>query len=94
HPAEHANSVSHFSIGNEDFISRGLSDMDISSSHKRKCELEDIISHHTTNKRLLRDEILDEVIEIEPGIWKSFGSGLIENEEVFNFVFSPGFKEL
>ncbi|KAL4341587.1 hypothetical protein GQ457_08G024660 [Hibiscus cannabinus] len=86
-------SVSWIGTGNEDFISRGLTEMDISSSHKRKRELEDILSHQSTNKRLLREKILDEVVEIEPGIWKSSGSGLIENEVVVNFVFSPGIKE-
>ncbi|KAK8510785.1 hypothetical protein V6N13_097640 [Hibiscus sabdariffa] len=86
-------SVSWIGTGNEDFISRGLTEMDISSSHKRKRELEDILSQHSTNKRLLREKILDEVVEIESGIWKSSGSGLIENEIVVNFVFSPGIKE-
>ncbi|KAL4348129.1 hypothetical protein GQ457_17G024370 [Hibiscus cannabinus] len=86
-------SVSWIGTGNEDFISRGLKEMDISSYHKRKRELEDILSHQSTNKKLLREKILDEVVEIEPGIWKSSGSGLIENEVVVNFVFSPGIKE-
>ncbi|KAK8636011.1 hypothetical protein V6N13_004721 [Hibiscus sabdariffa] len=67
--------------------------MDISSSNKRKRSLEDTLLHHTSNKRFLRDAILDGVIEIEPGIWKSSGSGLIENEEIVNFVFSLGFNE-
>ncbi|KAK8691008.1 hypothetical protein V6N13_074529 [Hibiscus sabdariffa] len=78
---------------NEDDNSRGLSDMDISSSHKRKRNLEDTLFHHTSNMRLLREAILDGVIEIESGIWKSSESGLIENEEVVNFIFSLGFNE-
>ncbi|KAK8593598.1 hypothetical protein V6N12_045675 [Hibiscus sabdariffa] len=79
--------------GKDDTISKGLSNMDISSSHKRKRNLEDNLDNHSTNKRILREAILDGVIEIEPEIWKSSGSGLIENEEVVNLVFSPGFNE-
>ncbi|KAK8709000.1 hypothetical protein V6N13_060034 [Hibiscus sabdariffa] len=78
---------------NDDTISKGLSNMDISSSHKRKRNLEDNLDNHSTNKRILREAILDGVLEIELGIWKSFGSELIEHEEVVNLVFSPGFNE-
>ncbi|KAK9029269.1 hypothetical protein V6N11_026389 [Hibiscus sabdariffa] len=60
---------------------------------KRKREFEDSFFPLTTDKMILRDMILEGVIECEPGIWKSTGSGLIENDEVVNFVFASGFKE-
>ncbi|KAK8561827.1 hypothetical protein V6N13_149024 [Hibiscus sabdariffa] len=78
---------------NEELISKGLTDMEISSSQKRKRELEDTLSPLTSNKRILRDKILEGAIEIEPRLRKSSGSGLIKNGEVVNFVFDPGFKE-
>ncbi|KAK8705609.1 hypothetical protein V6N13_049207 [Hibiscus sabdariffa] len=78
---------------NEDIISKSLTDMEISASQKRKREIENFSFPFIPNKRMLREKILEGVIEIEPGIWKSTGSGLIENDEVAEFAFAPGFNE-
>ncbi|KAL4341100.1 hypothetical protein GQ457_08G009800 [Hibiscus cannabinus] len=76
-----------FNPWNAESISKSLSAMDISIFNKRKREpMEPIMS----NKRALKDDILKEVFEIEPGLWKSSGEGLIENEEVVKLIFSPG----
>ncbi|KAK8644434.1 hypothetical protein V6N13_123740 [Hibiscus sabdariffa] len=78
---------------NEETISQSLSDMEISFLNKRKHESLEHLELHLSNKRALKDKILKEVIEIELGLWKSTGDGLIENEDVVNFVFSPGSNE-
>ncbi|KAK8479405.1 hypothetical protein V6N13_046983 [Hibiscus sabdariffa] len=75
---------------NEETISKSLSDMDISVFNKRKRALLEPMEPYLSNKRALKDDILKEVIEIEPGLWKSSGAGLIENEDMVNFIFSPG----
>ncbi|KAK8977676.1 hypothetical protein V6N11_013459 [Hibiscus sabdariffa] len=54
---------------------------------------EDILLYHASNKRILRNVILDGVIMNEPRILKSSGLRLIKNEEIVNFIFSPSLNE-
>ncbi|KAK8579770.1 hypothetical protein V6N13_142945 [Hibiscus sabdariffa] len=80
---------------NEETISQNLSDvdMDLSFHNKRKHASMEPLEPLLSNKRALKDKILEEVVEIEPGLWTSTGAGLIENDDLVNFVFSPGSNE-
>ncbi|KAK8617277.1 hypothetical protein V6N13_080194 [Hibiscus sabdariffa] len=64
--------------------------MDISVFNKRKRVLLEPTEPIMSNKRAFKDDILKKVFEIELGLWKSSGAGLIENEDVVNFIFSSG----
>ncbi|KAK8712927.1 hypothetical protein V6N13_148155 [Hibiscus sabdariffa] len=90
---KHLSPISLASPWTQDLISKSLTDMKIYASQKRKLENEDSHLPLIPNKKLLRENILEGVVEIQPGIWKSTGSGLIENDEVVEFAFALGFNE-
>ncbi|KAK8607350.1 hypothetical protein V6N13_053091 [Hibiscus sabdariffa] len=77
----------------EETLNKILYDMNISVFNKRKRDLLEPLESFLSNKRALKEDILEVVIETEPGIWNASGVGLIENEDVVNFFFSSGSDE-
>ncbi|KAK8515840.1 hypothetical protein V6N13_096831 [Hibiscus sabdariffa] len=77
----------------KDTISQSLSDMELSFHNKRKHASMELLEPLLSNTMALKYKILEEVIEIEPGLWTSIGAGLIENDDLVNFVFSRGSNE-